>query len=82
MAEDKQADEGVDDLIPVRWIKCTNWDDLPDGEWLVKIENDRKPYHVAYAGGSHPSRIIIVGNHFSFDMGNIIAYTGFEKYCN
>ena len=63
------------------WIACDKWDDLPVGEWLVKISKDRKPYHIAVASENrNSSRVVIVGNHFHFDMGDIIAYTGFDRY--
>lgn len=63
------------------WVKCTNWADLPNGEWLVKLDIGHNPYHVAVvtpnvSGG----RLIIVGGYFSWDMGSIEAYTTFDRY--
>ena len=66
----------------MNWISCKSWDDLPEGDWLVKIDKDRKPYHVAEVSinpHSH-SRIVIVGNQFYWDMGDIVAYTAFDRY--
>ena len=63
------------------WKPCNNWDDLPEGSWLVKINKERKPYNVAKVTinkGGH--RFVVVGNCFHFDMGNIVAYTPFEPY--
>ena len=64
----------------MNWIICKSWDDLPEGEWLVKTNKDRKPYHVAEVSINPQSRNVIVGNHFSWDMGDIIAYTAFDRY--
>lgn len=63
------------------WIPCTDWESLPDGAWLVKIDNERKPYHIAnVATNTQKSKIIIVGSCFHWDMRSIIAYTAFERY--
>lgn len=63
------------------WIPCNDWKELPEGTWLTKIDKDRKPYNIAEASKNvNGVMIIIVGNHFSWDMGNIIAYKGFDKY--
>jgi hypothetical protein len=62
------------------WIKCTDWDDLPKGTWLVKVEDVNEPYHVAYVRNSKPGCIVVVGGHFHFDMEDIIAYTTFDRY--
>lgn len=63
------------------WMPCTAWKDLPIGSWLVKIDKDRKPYNVAEVSkNAQGDRMVIVGNHFSWDMGDIIAYTPFGKY--
>ena len=64
----------------MRWVECASWDDLPDGDWLVKIDKDRRPYHVARKSSKNSTRTIIVGNHYSWDIGNIIAYADFDKY--
>lgn len=64
----------------MNWIQCTDWNDLPDGEWLIKTSKS-KSYQVAEATTNDKGgRVIIVGNHFYWDSGNIIAYTAFEKY--
>ena len=64
------------------WQECSDWKDLPEGDWLVKIDNGRKPYHIANVTTktAHGHKMIIVGNHFHFDMGNIIAYSPFDRY--
>ena len=60
------------------WVVCTSWDDLPMGTWLVKIG---EKYHVAQVTKSASGvRLVVVGNHFSWDMGDVIAYYDFEKY--
>ena len=63
------------------WIECDDWKSLPVGTWLVKIDKERKPYHIADVFlNTHNDKIIIVGGCFYFDMGKLIAYTCFEKY--
>ena len=65
----------------MEWIECDDYKKLPFGDWLVRIDKDRKPYHVACVTENNSgSKMIIVGNHFSFDMGQLIAYTSFEPY--
>ena len=58
------------------WVPCNKWNELPVGTWLVKVDRDSDKYHIAYSNLT----ITIVGGHFEFDMGNIVAYTGFEPY--
>lgn len=64
------------------WKELSNWGDLPEGSWIVKTNDERHPYHVAYVssktGDGH--KMINVGNHFYFDMGEIIAYSPFDGY--
>lgn len=64
------------------WIPCTDWKELPEGVWIVKIDKDRKPYHIAdvFVNKDTKSRIIIVGGNFYFDMGKILAYSSFNTY--
>lgn len=62
------------------WTPCNDWEALPDGDWLVKIDNAREPYHVANAFTNPNCRVIIVGGMFHFDAGNIIAYAPFGRY--
>ena len=65
----------------MKWKTCDNWDDLPEGSWLVKTGNIRRPYHIADMKiNPNGGKVVIVGNHFSWDMGKIIAYTPYEKY--
>ena len=78
--------KALEDLIMSKdneWIPCNDWKKLPEGIWLTKIDKDRSPYNVANVNKtSSGSLIVIVGNYFSWDMGNIIAYKGFDKYEN
>lgn len=64
------------------WKKCDNWKDLPEGTWLTKMNSDYRPYNIAEVttktGDGH--KMIIVGNHFHWDMGKLIAYTAFPEY--
>lgn len=66
----------------MKWIACDDYKKLPVGEWLVKIDVIREPYHIAFVteetGDGH--KMVTVGGHFSFDMGNLIAYSAFERY--
>lgn len=65
----------------MNWIKCNDWKDLPDGEWLVKVDSECYEYHVArVTRGVHECRIVTVGNRFQCDMGNIKAYSSFDRY--
>lgn len=57
------------------WIKCESYDDLPDGQWLVRVDSERSPFHVAYVSANdRGSRLVIVGNYFSWDAKTIIEY--------
>jgi hypothetical protein len=66
----------------MEWIECDDYEKLPNGEWLVKIDDDEFPHVIAYVtdktGDGH--KMIIVNGHFSMDMGQLIAYTSFEPY--
>ena len=65
----------------MKWIECDNYEKLPIGEWLVKVEDDRHGYHVAnVAKNSSDQKLIIVGNHFDFDMQDLIAYSEFDRF--
>lgn len=66
----------------MKWIACDDYKELPVGDWLVKIDKDRKPYNIAVVteGTSDGHKMIIVGNNFSWDMGDLIAYSAFERY--
>lgn len=66
----------------MKWIECDNTNKLPVGEWLVKIDRERDPYHIAVVTKQTADghKMIIIGNHFDFDMGKLIAYTDFERY--
>lgn len=65
----------------IDWIECNSWDDLPMGTSLVKIDKDREPYNVAeVAVNTQGHKIVVVGNHFSFDMGRPLAYGLFNKF--
>lgn len=63
------------------WIPCTNWKDLPVGDWLVKVDKDRKPYHVANVFLNNAGdKMIIAGGRFYFDVGELIGYADFSRY--
>lgn len=67
--------------INTEWTPLTDWKDLPEGTWLVKVDKDRKPYNVADVSiNESGTKLIIVGNYFSWDMGDPIAYSGFTLY--
>ena len=72
---------GEGDQRMSRWIECNDWDKLPEGTFLVKIDKDRNPYNVAECSKNNQgSRIIIVGKYFHWDIGDIVAYTEFEPF--
>ena len=68
--------EGTEDQ-DMPWIPCNSWEDLPRGVFLVKTDNVRNPYQVADARNKN---IVLVGNHFVWDSGSLIAYREFEPY--
>ncbi|TNE83542.1 MAG: hypothetical protein EP323_00360 [Gammaproteobacteria bacterium] len=85
MSEQQKTTEAASpsqEPVVMAWIECHDWSDLPEGEWLVKITKVRNPYHIASAttktGAGH--KMIIVGNCFHFDMGEIVAYSPFVRY--
>ena len=63
-----------------KWIPCSDWHKLPVGTWLVKIDCDDDPYHIAYVVIPINGKIIAVGYAYSFDVEGIIAYCAFDKY--
>lgn len=65
-------------LEETKWIPISDWKKLPVGQWLVKVINDVRPYQVAYVNNN--SHIIVVGNHFHFDAGEVAAYCAFNCY--
>lgn len=65
----------------IKWIKCDAWKDLPVGTWLVRIAKEKSPYHIAEVIlNEQKDKIVIVGGSFYFDMGELLAYTDFERY--
>lgn len=67
--------------MSLNWIECNDWKDLPVGTWLTKNDKERKTYNVAEClENSAGDKIIIVGNHFHWDMGEILAYAAFNEY--
>ena len=77
---DGTSGDGVGDAAN-GWIECGSWDDLPLGTWLIKTNDDEEnPYHVAEVSPSPDGKFIVAGNHFTFDMECIVAYTAFEPY--
>lgn len=53
-----------------KWIPVQSYKDVPEGNWLVKIEDDRNPFHVA---NIHPN-ITTIGGCFYFDKKRVISY--------
>ena len=69
------------DTLVMCWKPCKKWKDLPVGQWLVKVANERKPYHVADVfENTQGDKLIIAGGCFYFDMGELIAFTPFQEY--
>jgi hypothetical protein len=63
------------------WTVCDQWELLPNGSWLVRINDERKPYAIAYvAENNKEHKIIVVGGHFHWDMNNLIAYKKHDEY--
>lgn len=58
------------------WVKCDNWDNLPKGMWLVKMQDG--DYNVAER--IDDSKPVFVGTELHYDMSEIVAYTTFDKY--
>lgn len=62
-----------------KWIKCENYKELPVGEWLVRVNNDKYKHQIATVRENRPGqKIVIVGGYFYFDADDLIAYTDFE----
>lgn len=67
--------------VNTEWTPIDDWKALPVGTWLVKITKERKPYQVAeVTPTSEGSKVVIVGNYFSWDMGEPVAYSSFTPY--
>lgn len=63
------------------WKELTNWKELPVGEWLVKIKDERRPYGIAKCFlNNQGHKIITIGAMFYFDAGEIEAYSDFFRY--
>jgi hypothetical protein len=52
-----------------KWKEVDGAKNLPDGVWLVKLENGG--FHVATAN----KNIAIVGHYFYFDEAKVVSYT-------
>lgn len=50
------------------WKKVKNWKELPQGDWLVKLDNNS--YEVAHVN----PRYAVIGGKFAFDARVVIAY--------
>lgn len=61
----------------LNWIECNNWDDLPVGEFIVRLDKDRSSHHAARRS---EDGLIKVGHTFHFDHKGLIAYAEFNKY--
>lgn len=55
-----------------QWIKVNNAKELPEGAWLVEVQDSRD--------GKITRHVTPVGNHFHFDMSPVIAYYNVEVY--
>ena len=63
------------------WTKCDDYEKLPAGDWLVKIDDDIHPYHIANVTvNKMGSKLIIVGSYFAWDRGDLIAYTTIDTF--
>ncbi len=62
------------------WIKCTEWEELPVGMWLVRIEDEHEPFQVAYVTGSAKGyKLVVVGGRFSWDMPPLLEYRSIDE---
>ena len=67
------------EAVVMCWIPCTDWNDLPEGTNLVKVDcGGDIQYQVARA--LHDNPMVVVGHYFYFDAGKLLAYSPFEKY--
>ncbi len=60
------------------WIKVDGYKDLPEGQWLVKVDEPHFDlyYHTAMV---HPN-ITMIGGLFGFDAHRVIAYRSIPEY--
>ena len=65
-------------MVNGEWIKVRGWDDLPVGEWLVRVDSERSQYHVARVDDRGEGRIVVVAGRFSWDMSPLLAYSEFK----
>lgn len=54
------------------WIQVSNSKEIPAGKWLVATINNNGEKQIETC--SAHKNIIIVGNHFDFDMPRVYAY--------
>ena len=59
------------------WRPLSDWEDLPDGQWLVAFEGLHGTKHEVAV---HVGAIIVVGGLFNYDQGQPLAFTTFEPY--
>ena len=65
----------------MKWIELDDYKKLPVGDWVVKVDDSRHKYHIAnVTKNSGGQKLIIVGNHFDFDMQDLIAYSEFDRF--
>ena len=60
----------------MNWVVVSDWKDIPEGMWLVKLNKPKNQYHVAYV---HPN-VTVVGGMFHFDAGKPLAYAEFKEF--
>lgn len=66
----------------MNWTPCSEWRDLPIGTWLVKIDDNKDPYHIAEVTSPGGNKLIIAGGIFYRERKPVLAYTDFEPYNN
>lgn len=60
-----------------QWEPLEDWEDLPDGVWLVAFESLHGTKHEVAV---HVGSLIIVGGLFHYDQGPPLAFAEFDEY--
>lgn len=61
------------------WISVNGSKELPIGSWLVEVKDKRKGRISRQVAVVHKN-LIVIGNHFDFDMRPVISYYSIEVY--